>query len=68
MVNLDGQRHRNLKPDAQGRFTLPTLIPGATFRLLGESPQRGMFDLHKTFTVQAGKDLDLKDIPIKPPQ
>jgi RNA polymerase sigma factor (sigma-70 family) len=68
MVNLDGQRHRNLKPDARGRFTLPTLIPGATFRLLGESPQRGFFDLHKTFTVQAGKNLDLKDIPIKPPQ
>jgi RNA polymerase sigma factor (sigma-70 family) len=69
MINLDRQRHQNLKPDAQGRFTLPTLIPGATCRLLGQSPQRGIFDLHKTFTVQAGKNLDLKDIPIsKPPQ
>jgi beta-lactamase regulating signal transducer with metallopeptidase domain len=57
----------NPRPDGKGRFTMPGLIPGATFRLLAYTPRRGIFNLNKTFTVEAGKTLDLKDIVIKNP-
>jgi hypothetical protein len=67
MVNLDRKRHRDLQPDKEGRVTLPTLIPGATLRLLGEVPGRGIIDMNRTFTVEAGRRLDLKDIPIPQP-
>jgi RNA polymerase sigma factor (sigma-70 family) len=63
---LDWQRHQGLKADAKGRFTFPTLIPGATFRLIGGMPTRGLFDTGKTFTVEPGQTLDLKEITIEP--
>src|SRR5262249_13646724 len=44
MSYLDWQRQQGLKPDAKGRFTFPTLIPGATFRVIGATPSRGIFD------------------------
>jgi hypothetical protein len=67
MLNVDRNRYRNLRPDANGRFTFPTLIPGATYRLLGRPTMQG-YDLERTFTVEAGKTLDLKDVPIKAPK
>jgi hypothetical protein len=62
--SLDQQRYRKLQPDAQGRFTFPTLIPGAIYRLTGAVPYGGFLKRARTFTAEAGKTLDLKDIPI----
>jgi hypothetical protein len=47
--------------------TLPTLIPGATLRLLGQTPGQGVLDLNRTFRVEAGRTLDLKDVPLPQP-
>jgi hypothetical protein len=66
MLNLD-RRHWDLKPDRDGRVTLPTLIPGATLRLLGQPPGQGVLDMNRTFTVESGRTLDLKDVPIPQP-
>jgi hypothetical protein len=46
--------------DAQGRISLPALIPGATYRV--GTPRS------KEFTVKPGETLDLGDIPIAKPQ
>jgi RNA polymerase sigma factor (sigma-70 family) len=67
MVNLDRKRHENILPDKEGRVTVPTLIPGATLRLLGNVPGQGIINMNRTFTVEAGKTLDLKDLPIPLP-
>jgi RNA polymerase sigma factor (sigma-70 family) len=49
--------------DPQGRVTLPSLIPGATYRLVSA---RGAITVHKEFKVAPGQILDLGDITIKP--
>jgi RNA polymerase sigma factor (sigma-70 family) len=67
MVNLDRERYRGVKGDAEGRVTLPTLLPGATFRLHGQPPGQGIRDLNRTFTVQPGQKLDLGDVPLPTP-
>jgi RNA polymerase sigma factor (sigma-70 family) len=54
---------RNLKTDAEGRFTYAGLIPGATYRLSVLGP-KGV-ELKKEFEVRAEKTLDLGDIAIK---
>ncbi|WP_020466343.1 carboxypeptidase-like regulatory domain-containing protein, partial [Singulisphaera acidiphila] len=59
--NLDHERFRDLKTDAEGRMTFPILIPGATYRVL-------VFNqLVKTqieFTVKPGEARDLGDLVI----
>jgi RNA polymerase sigma factor (sigma-70 family) len=67
MGNLDRERYRALKPDEQGRVTLPTLLPGATYRLHGQLPEQGIRDLNRTFTVRPGQMLDLGDVPMPMP-
>jgi RNA polymerase sigma factor (sigma-70 family) len=67
MVNLDRARHKDIRPDKDGRVTVPTLIPGATLRLLGQVPGRGILDMNRTFVVEAGQSLDLKDVPVPMP-
>jgi hypothetical protein len=67
MMNLDRARHRDLKSDKDGRLTLPTLIPGATLRLHGQPPGQGIRDMNRTFVVEAGRTLDLKDVPLPMP-
>jgi hypothetical protein len=64
MANLDPEGHRygNLRSDDQGRITLPNLIPGATFLLIGTRPNEGIFNLNKEFRAEAGKTLDLGDV------
>jgi RNA polymerase sigma factor (sigma-70 family) len=51
--------------DAQGRITFPSLIPGATYWLMGNI---GLTNLQKEFQVEPGKTLDLGDITIKQPK
>jgi RNA polymerase sigma factor (sigma-70 family) len=56
-------RHYGAGPrtDAQGRITLPNLIPGATYRI-------ARFDgSDRTFTAPAGKALNLGDVTIPDP-
>jgi protocatechuate 3,4-dioxygenase beta subunit len=52
-VNLDPQRLRGLRTDADGRVTMVSLIPGATYRFRGHD-----------FTAKPGKTIDLPDAVI----
>jgi RNA polymerase sigma factor (sigma-70 family) len=55
-VNLDTQRMRGLRTDADGRVIMESLIPGATYRFHGHD-----------FTCEAGKTIDLPDVTISRP-
>src|SRR5262249_17460580 len=58
-------RNWNLKPDAKGRFTFVGLIPGATFYLEAMHPSKGLWQTGKTFTVEPGQTVDLKDLTVQ---
>ena len=45
--------------DVDGRMELPALIPGATYRILGNTKGK---QTYKDFTVEVGQALDLGDI------
>ena len=53
---LRTQRLRGLRTDADGRVTIESLIPGATYRFLGHD-----------FTAEAGKTIDLPDVIVPRP-
>ena len=59
------------RADAEGRITLPGLIPGSLYRITDFStvndPARGA-KVRKEFTVQSGETLDLGDLLIEKPQ
>jgi hypothetical protein len=65
-VNYEGP----LASAADGRFTLPVLIPGATYRITDRSINRDSAGprLRKQFTVKLGELLDLGDVLIEKPQ
>lgn len=66
--NLDRERHRNLKPDDQGTYTLPALIPGASY-LLWSTYSSGRIDpIERTFKAEAGKTLELSDVIVRVPE
>jgi hypothetical protein len=69
LANLDRDFRgpNRLRSDARGRLTLPPLIPGATFLLIGTRPDGGIFNLDKEFKAEAGKTIDLGDVVVKPP-
>jgi RNA polymerase sigma factor (sigma-70 family) len=56
--------------DADGRISLPALIPGATYRIIDQSTYRDQIGAHvrKEFTVKPGENVDLGDILIEKPQ
>jgi hypothetical protein len=60
---------KGLVSDAEGRITLPVLIPGATYRVTDTTTFRDPAgpQLRKEFTVKAGETLDLGDILIEKP-
>jgi hypothetical protein len=63
LINLDRLNYSNLRTDANGRVTLPALIPGATYRLMrwtGDGWVGGM-----DFTVEAGRTRRLPDLVMK---
>jgi hypothetical protein len=62
-VNLDFEHYNTLATDAQGVVTYPTLIPGATYRILAGE---GAWVTKKEFVAEAGRTLNLGDITIKP--
>jgi RNA polymerase sigma factor (sigma-70 family) len=55
-ANLDSERMRPLRTGADGRVTIESLIPGATYRFRGHE-----------FTVEAGKTSDLPDVTVSQP-
>ena len=59
--NLDVDRYRDIKTDAAGRMTFPTLIPGATYRIIVFN-QKEKTEIE--FTVKPGEAKDLGDLKI----
>jgi hypothetical protein len=59
--NLDVSRYREIKTDASGRLTFPTLIPGATYRIIVFN-QKEKTEIE--FTVKPGETKDLGDLKI----
>jgi hypothetical protein len=60
--NVDRERYRELKTDAAGRMTFPTLIPGATYRVIVfNQPVKTQIE----FTVKPGEARDLGDLVIR---
>ncbi len=72
MVNVDPEHYRSgLITDAEGRVTLPTLIPGATYRISDYTTVRVQdkgAQVRRDFTVKPGEAADLGDIVIEQPQ
>ena len=62
VANLDGDRYRDIKVDANGRMTFPTLIPGATYRVIVFN-QKEKTEIE--FTVGPGEAKDLGDLKIR---
>jgi hypothetical protein len=59
--NLDQHRYRDLKTDADGRMLFPSLIPGATYRIIVfNQPVKTEIE----FTVKPGEAKDLGDLKI----
>jgi hypothetical protein len=57
-----------LVADAEGRLTLPVLIPGATYRVIDYSMGRqAVPQVRKEFTIKSGETLDLGEILIGKP-
>jgi RNA polymerase sigma factor (sigma-70 family) len=65
MGNLDPQRHWDLRTNDAGRVVLPALIPGARYWIIVTRPSGGMFRLDTEFTVESGREVDLKDVTVK---
>ncbi len=72
LARLDPVNHaEDARSDAQGRVTLPVLIPGASYRIVDYSAgfAGGEPVIRKEFSVKPGEALDLGDILIaKPPR
>ena len=62
--NLDRERYNALKTDAEGRMTFPTLIPGATYRVIVFNQE---VKTQIEFTVKPGEAKDLGDLTIRNP-
>jgi hypothetical protein len=60
--NLDVQRYRDIKTDADGRMTFPTLIPGAKYRIIVLNQKE---KTQIEFTVAPGEAKDLGDLRIR---
>ncbi len=71
LVNIDRLHYWDFpRTDAEGRLTLPALIPGALYRISDELtagvPDKG-YQVRRNFTVKPGETLDLGDILIEKP-
>jgi beta-lactamase regulating signal transducer with metallopeptidase domain len=62
VANLDRERYSELKIDRQGRMTFPTLIPGATYRIVVlNQPVKTQIE----FTVKPREAKDLGELVIR---
>jgi RNA polymerase sigma factor (sigma-70 family) len=72
VVNIDRKHYWNgFRTDAEGRITMPSLIPGARYQIVDFSTINDRdtgAQLRKEFTVQPGETLDLGDIRIDKPE
>ena len=72
MANVDRKHYWDgPSTDAEGRITLPALIPGALYRIIDFSTvndQDKGIQIRRDFTVKPGETLDLGDIRIEKPQ
>jgi RNA polymerase sigma factor (sigma-70 family) len=72
LPNVDRKHHpTGLATDAEGRVTLPDLIPGAPYRISDWSTVNVAgkdIQLRKDFTVKAGETLELGDILVEGPR
>jgi RNA polymerase sigma factor (sigma-70 family) len=70
IANVDRKHYWNGRfTDAEGRITLPDLIPGASYRIIDFSTvndDKGV-QIRKDFTVKPGETLELGDILIEKP-
>ncbi len=70
--NIDRKHYENdPRSDAEGRITLPALIPGALYRITDFSTINDDLkgpQVRKDFTVKPGETLDLGDIRIEKPE
>jgi hypothetical protein len=60
IANIDRLNHGTLKADAEGRVTLPALIPGATYRVLTVKDKKLI--VAKEFQAKSGETIELGDI------
>ncbi len=69
LTTVDPVNYANeLASDADGRITLPVLIPGATYRFIDDTTFRETGPrIRKEFTVKPGETLDLGDLRIEKP-
>ncbi len=72
LPNVDPRHYgRDLVTDADGRATVPALIPGAPYRIIDWSTRnvegKGV-QLRKDFRVKPGETLDLGDILVESPE
>jgi hypothetical protein len=67
LSSLDPKRHQELRTDAQGCITWPTLIPGARHVMIVVTPRGRYVDAHRDVSVEPGETRDLKDITVKEP-
>ena len=68
LSRVDPTNYENpLASDADGRITLPVLIPGATYRFIDRTTTRDPIgpQVRKEFTVKPGETLDLGDVLIE---
>jgi RNA polymerase sigma factor (sigma-70 family) len=70
-MHYRSQGQQSLMTDAEGKITLPALIPGAPYRIVDWSTanveDKGA-QIRRDFTVKAGEVLDLGDILIEKPE
>jgi hypothetical protein len=68
VVGLQGKGERPapaLVPNAEGRLTIPALIPGATYRLRGyDRRDQGVILYEREFTAESGKTRRLADVVV----
>jgi RNA polymerase sigma factor (sigma-70 family) len=72
LANVDHKHYRDLpRTDAEGRFTMVSLIPGALYRINDMSKVNDVtkgIQVRKDFTVKPGETVDLGDILIEDPK
>jgi hypothetical protein len=72
LVNVDHKHYRDLpRTDAEGRFTMVSLIPGALYRINDMSKINDVtkgIQVRKDFTVRPGEAVDLGNILIEDPR
>ena len=60
---VDHKHYWDLRSDGDGHCTFPALIPGATYRIIGQGITANKI-FQKDFTVESGQMLDLGDVTI----